>query len=109
VRDREDVDFDVDPPPDLSLEIEISRSALDRMEIYAALRVPEVWRWNGETLSVHLLGTRGTYRASKRSKAFPFLPLDDFASFLTRSDLTETKLKRAFRAWVRENRAVWEK
>lgn len=109
VRGREDIDFDVDPPPDLSLEIEISRSAMDRMEIYAALGVPEVWRWNGETLSVHLLGARGTYRVSRRSKAFPFLPLDDFASFLTRTDLTEMKLNRAFRAWVRENRAAWNK
>jgi hypothetical protein len=59
-------------------------------------------------LSVHLLGVRGTYRAGKRSKAFPFLPLEDFASFLTRTDLTETKLTRTFRAWVRENRAGWQ-
>ena len=40
----------IDPPPDLVLEIEISRSAQDRMGIYAALRVPEVWRFDGETL-----------------------------------------------------------
>src|SRR5262245_37165437 len=45
VRGRDDIDLDTDPPPDLALEIEISRSALDRMSIYAALRVPEVWRW----------------------------------------------------------------
>ena len=109
VREREDIDLDIDPPPDLSLEIEISRSALDRMSIYAALKVPEVWCWDGETMNVHLLTTRGTYRASKRSKTFPFLPLAEFASFLTRTDLGENELVRVFRAWVRQNRAAWKK
>src|SRR5579871_5667825 len=33
----------VDPPPDLLLEIEISRTALARMPIYAAMKVPQVW------------------------------------------------------------------
>lgn len=108
VRGRVDLDLDIDPPPDLALEIEISRSMLDRMSIYAALKVPEVWRWDGETLSVHVLTGRGTYRASKRSKAFPFLPLSDFAAFLGRTELSETKIIRAFRAWVREKSSVWK-
>ena len=108
VRGRVDLDLDIDPPPDLALEIEISRSMLDRMSIYAALKVPEVWRWDSETLSVHLLTARGTYRASKRSKTFPFLPLDEFAAFLTRADLSETKLIRAFRSWVRDQSSRWK-
>lgn len=33
VRGREDVDLETDPPPDLALEIEITRSALDRLSI----------------------------------------------------------------------------
>src|SRR5438094_1525262 len=65
MRGREEVDLEVDPPPDLAVEIEISRSTMNRMAIYAALRVPEVWRWDAETLSVHLLTARGTYRQSE--------------------------------------------
>ena len=107
VRGRTDIDLDNDPPPDLALEIEISRSVLNRMSIYAALKDPEVWRWDGVTLGIHLLTARGTYRASKRSKAFPFLPLEHFGSYLTRVDLTETQLLRAFRKWVREHREPW--
>jgi hypothetical protein len=34
------IDLGVDPPPDLAIEVEIGRSALDRMGIYAALRAP---------------------------------------------------------------------
>ena len=104
VRGRVDIDLEVDPPPDLALEIEISRSTLDRMAIYAALRVPEVWSWDGESLRVFLLPSRGTYRLSNRSKAFPFLPLKDFAQFLTGTDLSETQLLRSFRAWVCEQK-----
>lgn len=109
VRDLDDIDLDSDPPPDLSLEIEISRSTINRLGIYAALKIPEIWCWDGESLVVHLLGTRGTYRASKRSKAFPFLPLEEFASFLLRTELRENKVVGAFRTWVRENRAAWKK
>jgi Uma2 family endonuclease len=104
VRGREDIDLEVDPPPDLALEIEVSRSAMNRMAIYAALRVPEVWRWDGVVLLVFLLSTRGTYRQSDRSKAFPFLPLTEFAEFLTRTGLSETQLLLAFRAWVRKHK-----
>jgi Uma2 family endonuclease len=107
VRGRDELDLDVDPPPDLSLEIEISRSMLNRMAIYAALKVPEVWRWNGETLTVHLLGSRGSYRVSKRSKVFPFLPMDEIAAFLKRTELNDTMLVAAFRRWVREHKDEW--
>lgn len=105
VRDREEIDLEVDPPPDLILEIEVSRSALNRMAIYAALKVPEVWRWDGKTLRVCLLSADGTYRESNRSRAFPFLPLDEVARFLTSKGVSETQLLRSFRAWVREQMA----
>jgi Uma2 family endonuclease len=104
VRGRQDIDLENDPPPDLALEIEISRSALDRMAIYAALGVPEVWRWDGEKLIVNVLTTRGTYRKSDRSKAFPFLPVAELTSFLGESKLSETQLLRSFRAWVRKQK-----
>jgi Uma2 family endonuclease len=106
VRGRQDIDLDKDPPPDLALEIEISRSALDRMSIYAALRVPEVWRWDGKKLTVNVLTSRGMYRRSERSKAFPFLPLSEFASFLEATNLSETQLLRSFRAWVRKQKKL---
>jgi Uma2 family endonuclease len=108
VRGREDIDLEKDPPPDLALEIEISRSALDRMSIYAALGVPEVWRWDGKKLTVHVRTTRGTYRKSDRSKAFPFLPVTEFVGFLERTNLSETQLLRSFRAWVRKQKKSWK-
>ena len=104
VRGRDDIDLEVDSPPDLALEIEISRSTLNRMSIYAALGVPEVWCWDGESLRVYLLTSRGSYRQSERSKAFPFLPLGEFVAFLQHTDMGENQLIKSFRAWVRKQR-----
>ena len=55
-------------------------------------------------LIVNLLTKRGSYRASDRSKAFPFLPLAEFARFLEPTRLSETQLLRSFRAWVRKKK-----
>jgi Uma2 family endonuclease len=55
IRDREDCNPECDPPPDLGLEVDITRSSMDRMEIYAKLKVPEVWRWDGTVQSLEAL------------------------------------------------------
>jgi Uma2 family endonuclease len=108
VRGRRDINLEIDPPPDLVLEVEFSRSALNRMGIYAALRVPEVWRWDMNALRIHLLTPRRTYRETDRSNAFPFLPVSEFTEFLKRTDASETQLLRAFRLWVRRNKRKWQ-
>ena len=50
------------PPPDLAIEIDMSRSEVDRAEIYATIGVPEVWRFDGEALRIDRLGTTGRTR-----------------------------------------------
>jgi Uma2 family endonuclease len=88
-----------DPPPDLALEIEISRSALNRMQIYAALKVPEVWRCNRKMLRVYRLH-EGSYRSQGESGLFPFLPMTEVHKFLRSEEDQLTVLKR-FAEWVR--------
>jgi Uma2 family endonuclease len=106
VRGRDDIDLTRDPPPDLVLEVEISRSFLDRLAICARLGVPEVWRWDGQTLCVMILGAEGQYVASERSRALPFLPVAELVRFLHQgATQSETKLLRGFRTWVREQMA----
>jgi Uma2 family endonuclease len=106
VRGRDDIDLRRDPPPDLLLEVEMSRSFVDRLAIAARLGVPEVWRWDGETLRIMLLGSDGQYSESDRSRVLPFLPIAEFARFLHRDTIqSDTKWLRSFRAWVREQMA----
>jgi Uma2 family endonuclease len=91
-----------DPPPDLVLEIEISRSALKRMGIYAALGVPEVWCCDGESLPVYLLQKDRTYQRADRSPTFPGVPPEGIVPFVELNEATDyLGMVRAFRAWLK--------
>jgi Uma2 family endonuclease len=59
------------PNPDLAIEVEISPSQVDRMAIYAALRVGEVWRFDGEAVVIEQLSPDGSYTAVERSRFMP--------------------------------------
>jgi Uma2 family endonuclease len=95
-------DAKAEPPPDLGLEIEITRSALNRMAIYASLRVPEIWRFDGQ-LNVHRLQADGTYRQETASGVFRGVPLEELASFLHLAESVDLlTVIRAFRDWARK-------
>jgi len=102
VLDKDQIDLTKDPPPDLAIEVEVSRSALDRLSIYAALGVPEVWRWDGKTLTFHLLGAKGKYAKSESSGLFPWLRASDLPRFLAmRKQMDGNAVARQFETWVR--------
>lgn len=99
---KDDLDLSVDPPPDLAIEIEVSRSAVGRMPIYAALGIPQVWRYGDDRLQVYCLDAGGDYVIAERSPTFPALSLEKVAEFLCQSLQTDDiSLQRAFRTWVR--------
>jgi len=104
VRGKKTLDLSVDPPPDLAVEVEVSRSALDRMDVYAALGVPEVWRFDGESLSVWQLQADGTYSAVTTSPSFPYLPLEDVVRWahLAESMEDQSEWIAEFQTWVHD-------
>jgi Uma2 family endonuclease len=103
IRGKEVIDLSVDPPPDLAVEVEITRSFINRLGICEALRMPEVWRFDGKRLRAYHLGSDGKYVESDRSLHFPFLKVQDLVAFLhKRNHVDEVSLVRLFRAWVRE-------
>src|SRR3954447_26703253 len=53
VAGKNKLDLKVDPPPDLAIEVEVEISPPDvaRVPIYAALGVPEVWRYDEQGLT----------------------------------------------------------
>lgn len=102
VRGKADLDLTVDPPPDLAIEVDNTYSSLNRLAIYAALGVPEVWRFDGETLTLYRL-EEGQYVIQETSTALPLLSQADILRFLQASQtMGETSWVRAFRQWVRE-------
>jgi Uma2 family endonuclease len=91
------------PPPDLAVEVDISHSVINRMEIYGSLGVPEVWRYKGKKLRVYLLGDDGRYQESASSPTFPHLDMDKFNEFVqAAATMDETALLREFSEWVRK-------
>ena len=92
IADADHIDLTVDPPPDLAIEIEITQSALQRMSIYAALGVPELWRYDGRILRVMIRHQDGGYRESERSLAFPSVPMDQLADFASREETRDENL-----------------
>jgi Uma2 family endonuclease len=76
MRGKTRIDLTVDPPPDLVIEIDPptswapAHSSLDKLPIYAALGVPEVWRYSGKRLSILVLAG-GDYQERDESLALP--------------------------------------
>lgn len=104
VRGREDISLEKDPPPDLAIEIDITRSSLDKEEIYAAIGIPELWRFEDERLTVRVLRDNGTYELVPVSPSFPDLPSEQIERFMhSRHGMGETEWIRAFRTWVTEH------
>ena len=56
---KDEIDLLIDPPPDLLVEVDISRSLLRKFGIYSVLGVPEVWRYDGERLRFYVLQGEG--------------------------------------------------
>lgn len=73
-----------DPPPDLAVEVDLRRPSSRRMRIYAALHVPEVWKYDGQAMRFFALGTNGKYNEIAHSLSFPFLAPADIDRFLGR-------------------------
>ncbi len=82
LRGIRELDLNVTPPPDLILEVERSRgTTVERMGLYAALGVPEVWRYDGnETVMCWL--HEGSYGVKPESLAFPGLTLELVTAYL---------------------------
>jgi Uma2 family endonuclease len=96
-----DFDLTLHPPPDLAIEVEVTHPLLDRRAIYAALGIPEVWTYDGQTLAVLVLKD-GEYARSGASLALPMLPLEELERFLRlRPTMAETAWLRSFQQWVR--------
>lgn len=106
VRDRENIDLAIDPPPDLVLEVEYSKPKVDKSKIYAAIGVPEFWRYNGSVLRIYRLRD-GEYTEVQTSPTFTPVEVKEIPRFIQETKKNgEMATTRAFRAWVRQQIAA---
>jgi Uma2 family endonuclease len=101
VRGRRKRDTSLDPPPDLVVEVDITRNSLKRMPIYAAMRVPEVWRHDGKALYFYGL-RKGQYVQIEFSLTFPFIRASDLQRFIDELDEGKERIVfKQFFEWAR--------
>jgi Uma2 family endonuclease len=75
------VDFAIDPPPDLIVEVDITHTDILKNQFYAQLAVPEFWRFNGQVLRIYQL-QQGEYVEIDHSPTFPQVPKEWLYEFL---------------------------
>ncbi|MEG4232631.1 Uma2 family endonuclease [Microcoleus sp. Pol11C3] len=91
-----------DPTPDLAIESDYTNSSVNKFTIYAALGVPEIWRYQGPSLQVYQR-VEGKYEMCERSLAFPFLPVAEIPGFIEQSrTVGQRAAVRLFRQRIRE-------
>lgn len=89
------------PNPDLAIEVDISGPRVDRPGIYAALRVPEIWRFRESGVTIERLTEQGTYADAGQSGLLP-IRADEVARWVLHEDRSNLlDWKRRLRAWVR--------
>ena len=98
------LDLTVEPPPDLALEVDITSGSVPREPIYAALGVPEIWRFDQRRAIPRHRQPDGTYRDEERSLAFPELSMPEFNRFLGMmldKPVEQHATLKAFQQWAR--------
>jgi Uma2 family endonuclease len=101
VQGKKRLNMKADPAPDLIVEIDITSSSPNRLQVYADLGVLEVWIYNGESLTIEQL-QNGTYITTQTSQFFASLSIPEIASWLQKSATMDyLSLVKEFRGWVR--------
>ncbi len=88
-------------PPDLVIEVDITSPSTQRIEIYWALGVPEVWRYTKRRGLIIYQWRSGGYEESDVSAAFPKVTAARLNQFLVqRQTQSENQVIRTVRSWI---------
>ncbi len=103
MRAKDEIDLSIDPPPELVIEVEITASAIRKLDLFAKLGVAEVWRHDGEQLrAYHLVGD--SYQQVEQSIVLDGFPLAQAQAIVQqRNKQGEVALVRDFRNSIRSS------
>lgn len=94
------VDLATDPPPDLVVEVDITHTDINKPALYAAMGVPEFWRYNGREWRIYQL--QGTeYLEVPNSPTFSIVSKEKFYKFLAVAQTDEVEAEVNLRKWIR--------
>ena len=96
LRGVREIDLSIHPPPDLVIEVDMTNSSIPKKELFAAMKIPEVWRYDGESLWMGRLYD-DNYQDLKQSVVLPGFPRELASKLLDRQvEENETVLIRSF-------------
>ncbi len=99
---RRTLNLEIDPAPDLTIEVDITSSSQRRFGIYLQLAIPEVWRYtNQRGLIIYQLQGE-SYEECAFSPTFPIVSgarSTQFLQFIETED--DNQVIRALRDWIR--------
>lgn len=109
IRSKRNIDLAVDPPPDLALEVDLRPGEVQKSRVYAALGVPEIWRWEDDGLQAYSLESDGQYAPREFSLNLPMLRVKDLEQFIDFEQASdESAWIKAFRVWARQRFSTGE-
>lgn len=101
MRGRREIDLAVDPPPDLVVEVDITSPSLPKLPLYARVGVPEVWRYDGELMTIYRLAG-ADYETADVSAVLPGVTSRDLTRLLEESRTQRRTLwLKVVREWAR--------
>ncbi len=74
------------PTPDLAIEVTVTSGGINKLVIYARLKVPEVWFWEDGTIDIYCLREHGQYEKVDRSELLPDLDIELLAEHSRMAD-----------------------
>jgi len=98
------IDLNVDPAPDLVVEVDITNTDLNKNTLYAGMGVPEFWRFNGRVWRILQL-VDGVYVERDRSPTFSMVEKTDLYRFLEAALVDEVAAEIDCRQWIRQHLA----
>ncbi len=100
MKDVEDLDLKIHPVPDIVIESDLTRSSLNKLELFTRFRVPEVWRIENDQVLVYVL-VGEAYEMRDASEALPILNAGDMTRLLATGRTKERpEWVDEIRAWV---------
>jgi Uma2 family endonuclease len=101
LRGKRELDLQIDPPPELAIEVDITRSSLPRFPIFAAIGIGEVWRYDGKRVRFYALDA-DNYQEMEASIVLPPMTASQATKFLDLSSrIPSWEWHAALRDWVR--------
>lgn len=101
MRGKSDIDLNVDPPPDLAIEVAWTHDNFEAIEVHRLLGIPEVWDWEKNRFRILQLDQNGEYAAVEQSLAFPILAASEVETWVWKNiGENETAWAMDLQSWI---------